>query len=76
MNKPKVKKPVWKTVHTMDVKYDSFSLKNFVEEIKQHVPEGTADEDIDLEFIVEEEHGYYDDVLITATMLVKVKTND
>ena len=63
----------WKVVATRGVKYDSFTLEELLSWIKQNVPEGTANEDIRLEVEVDDTKGYYDDIIITADMVLSVR---
>ena len=71
---PKVVAPkvVWKTVARRDIKYDTISLPKLLEWIKDSVPAGTKDEDIELEIEVDESHGYYDDIIVEVDMVLKV----
>lgn len=64
----------WKVVATRDVKYDSFTLEELLSWVKKHVPEGTANEDIRLEVEVDDTKGYYDDIIISADMVLSVRT--
>jgi hypothetical protein len=66
-------KPEWEVVATRDVKYDYFTLTELLSWVKEHVPEGTKDEDIRLEVEVDDTRGYYDDIIITAEMKLSVR---
>jgi len=77
--KPKtVEKPIqeWIKVDTIDVKYNSFILSEFLELAKQRVPENTPLEDISFEIDVEEEPTYYDDYIITVNMNIYVRSEE
>lgn len=69
----KIKEPKWKKVYSIDIKYETISLADLLETIKSHVPDGTSYDDIKLEFDVQEERGYYDDVMITSEVHIKIK---
>lgn len=72
-SQPKVKIPQWKTVSTRtDIKYDTVSLSELKEWIKESVPAGTPDEEIRLSFDIDDTRGYYDDVIIEASMELQV----
>lgn len=70
---PKPKPLKWEVVDTHDIKYGYFTLEEFLEQIRQNVPDGTKDEDILLEVDVDDTRGYYDDVIISVEMKVSTK---
>lgn len=70
-NSKKVKR-VWQAVASRDVRYGSITLVELHSWIKENVPEGTEEEDIHLDFEIDTSYGYYDDVTIDATMVLKV----
>lgn len=68
-----MKPELWKQVVTRDIKYEYSTLAEFLSWIRGNVPEGTKDEDIRLEVEVDDTRGYYDDIIITAEMIISVK---
>lgn len=74
-NKITEKKPTWIKVNSKDIKYTSLSYQDILDWAKD-VPQGTKKEDIKFEFEIEEEWGYYDDVMINATMILYYKEKE
>jgi hypothetical protein len=68
--------PVWKFLVSESIKDDTWILSDLIAWIKEKVPEGTKEEDIRLDFSVDEEPTYYDEVIISSHMNISVKTND
>lgn len=65
--------PEWKEVARRDCKYDCISLPYFLDWIKESVPKGTPRKDIEIEFEVNEEPTYYDEVIISVDMILRVR---
>jgi hypothetical protein len=67
------KKMAWIQVATRDVKYDTFTLDELLSWIKEKVPEGTRNEDIEIKFDVSESPTYYDEIIVDVEMQISVK---
>ena len=64
----------WKEVKSLDIKYSEYSLAEFIDLVKNAVPEGTKNDDIRLDFDAEESGvPYYDDVIIESTLTISVR---
>lgn len=66
-------KEYWKVVATRDVKYEPFTLTDLLNWVGANVPTGTNKEDILFEIEVEQSFGYYDDIIIDATMELSIR---
>jgi len=65
--------PEWKEVARRDCKYDAMSLPYLLEWIKESVPKGTPRKNVEIVFEVEEEPTYYDEIIVTVDMVLKVR---
>lgn len=70
--KPVVHVPTWKTVATRQVKWESFTMAELKEWIKENAPGEISDDHIQFSFEINEEWGYYDDVTTEAVMSLSV----
>jgi hypothetical protein len=68
-----VPQPVWQVVDRRDIKYDQYLLSELISRIMSSVPPGTEQEDIRIEFEVDDTRGYYDDIIISAEMIISVR---
>ncbi len=71
--KPKVKPEKWKRLDTRDIKYDSFTLTEMLDWVKEKTPKGTSNDDIKFDFEVNYHTWYYDEIVIEAEMRLYVR---
>lgn len=70
----------WTRVTTHGIQYASFTLTEFLELIKENIPEGTSNDDVLIDFNVNacEDYNLYGDTFISqdADMVISIKKQD
>jgi len=64
----------WIKITELSIKYDTYTMSEFIEMVKQQVPEGTKDTDIRLDFEASDgSNPYYDDLIIESILTISIR---
>ena len=64
----------WEKLTTVSIKYDIYTLTEFINMVRQGIPEDTKNEDIQLDFdAYESAVGYYDETVVESTLTISIR---